>query len=188
MTLPLTPQPNPPMKPATAAETTSTQLFGVLYITLTGLVDSMVPNSGTWSLLGQSVSYIINLASILWWALPTGPTVPCPEPPNASLYAWLPDTQANRHIEHLNDSLVQLITKISQEHPNTAWTEHLPTALLILRARVNCGTGFSPSTLAFGTPDGLTGMKQGNLQSTVPVKPPLVTTLSLSQWCSKAAT
>ncbi|KAJ9062847.1 hypothetical protein DSO57_1006295 [Entomophthora muscae] len=59
MTLPLTPQPNCPMEPTTATETTSTQLFEVLYITLTGLVDSMVPNSGPWSLLGQSVSYII---------------------------------------------------------------------------------------------------------------------------------
>ncbi|KAJ9067722.1 hypothetical protein DSO57_1036281, partial [Entomophthora muscae] len=70
----------------------STQLFGVPYITLTGLVDSMVPNSGTWSLLGQSVSYIIRLAPILWWALPAGPVVPCPKSPNASTYAWLPDT------------------------------------------------------------------------------------------------
>ncbi|KAJ9055133.1 hypothetical protein DSO57_1007358 [Entomophthora muscae] len=31
------------------------------------------------------------LAPILWWALPTGPDVPCPESPNASTYAWLPD-------------------------------------------------------------------------------------------------
>ncbi|KAJ9054787.1 hypothetical protein DSO57_1010660 [Entomophthora muscae] len=35
---------------------TSTQMFGVLYITLTGLVDSTVPNFGPWSLLGQSLS------------------------------------------------------------------------------------------------------------------------------------
>ncbi|KAJ9076971.1 hypothetical protein DSO57_1021158 [Entomophthora muscae] len=53
MTLPITPQPNCPMEPPTATETTSTQLFGVLYITLIGMVDSMVPNSGPWSLLGQ---------------------------------------------------------------------------------------------------------------------------------------
>ncbi|KAJ9049544.1 hypothetical protein DSO57_1023347 [Entomophthora muscae] len=54
MTPPLTPQPDHLLEPTAAAETTSTQLFGVLYITLTGLVDSMVPNSGPWSLLGQS--------------------------------------------------------------------------------------------------------------------------------------
>ncbi|KAJ9068349.1 hypothetical protein DSO57_1029529 [Entomophthora muscae] len=40
--------------------------------------------------------------------------------------------QANGRMERLNGSLVQLLAKLSQEHPNTAWTEHLPTALLIL--------------------------------------------------------
>ncbi|KAJ9083612.1 hypothetical protein DSO57_1032963 [Entomophthora muscae] len=91
MTPPLTPQPDCPLEPTAAAETTFTQLFGVLFITLTGLVDSMVPNSGPWSLLGQSVSYIIKLAPILWWALPAGLAVPHPEPPKASTYSWLPD-------------------------------------------------------------------------------------------------
>ncbi|KAJ9076329.1 hypothetical protein DSO57_1027316 [Entomophthora muscae] len=93
MTPPLTPQPDRPLEPIAAAETTSTQLFGVLYITLTGLVDSVVLNSGPWSLLGRSVSYIIKLAPILWWALPTGLAAPHPKPPNASAYDWLPDPQ-----------------------------------------------------------------------------------------------
>ncbi|KAJ9051153.1 hypothetical protein DSO57_1007305 [Entomophthora muscae] len=92
MTPPLTLQPNCPMETPTAAKTTSTQLFGVLYITLTGMVDTMVPNSGPWSLLGISVSYIIKLASILWWALPSGLAVFQPKPTNPSTYAWLPDT------------------------------------------------------------------------------------------------
>ncbi|KAJ9060656.1 hypothetical protein DSO57_1028606 [Entomophthora muscae] len=91
MTLPLIPRPDHPMKPTTAAETTSIQLLGVLYITLTGLVDSMVPNSRPWSLLGQSVSYIIKLEPILWWALPSSLAAPHPKLPNASTYAWLPD-------------------------------------------------------------------------------------------------
>ncbi|KAJ9059384.1 hypothetical protein DSO57_1002804 [Entomophthora muscae] len=94
MTLPLTPRPDHPLEPPAAAETTSTQLFGVLYITLTGLVDSMVPNSGPWSLLGQSASYIIKLAPILWWALPASLAAPHPKPPNASAYDWLPDRSA----------------------------------------------------------------------------------------------
>ncbi|KAJ9077227.1 hypothetical protein DSO57_1018769 [Entomophthora muscae] len=72
MTPPLTPQPNCPMETPTAAKTMYTQLFGVLYITLTGIVDTMVPNSEPWSFLGQSISYIIKLAPILWWALPSG--------------------------------------------------------------------------------------------------------------------
>ncbi|KAJ9090390.1 hypothetical protein DSO57_1003123 [Entomophthora muscae] len=75
MTPPLTLQPDHPMKTPTAAKTTSTQLFGVLYITLTGMVDTMVPNS----------------APILWWALPSGLAVLRPKPNNASTYAWLPD-------------------------------------------------------------------------------------------------
>ncbi|KAJ9059130.1 hypothetical protein DSO57_1005633 [Entomophthora muscae] len=72
MTPPLTPQPNCPMDPLTSAKTTSTQLFGVLYITLTGM-----------------------LAPILWWAFPIGLAVPCPESPNAPTYAWLPDKMGN---------------------------------------------------------------------------------------------
>ncbi|KAJ9050353.1 hypothetical protein DSO57_1015178 [Entomophthora muscae] len=58
-----------------------------------------------------------------------------------------------------------------QKHPNSDWTEHLPTALLILQARINCGTGFSPSALAFGTPDGFTGVEKRKPWSTVPEKP-----------------
>ncbi|KAJ9059512.1 hypothetical protein DSO57_1001583 [Entomophthora muscae] len=94
MTLLLTLQPNCPMETPAAAETTFTQMFVVLYITLMGMIDTMVPNSGPWSLLGQSVSYIIMLAPILWWALPSGPAVFQPKPTNASTYAWLPDTMA----------------------------------------------------------------------------------------------
>ncbi|KAJ9079480.1 hypothetical protein DSO57_1034930 [Entomophthora muscae] len=52
MTTPLTPQPNRPMELPIASETTSNQLFGALYITLTGMIDTMVPNSGPSSLLG----------------------------------------------------------------------------------------------------------------------------------------
>ncbi|KAJ9075866.1 hypothetical protein DSO57_1031590 [Entomophthora muscae] len=91
MTPPLTPQPDRPLEPTTTAKTPSTQLFAVLYITLTSLVDSVVPNSGPWSILRQSVSYIIKLAPILWWALPAGSTAPHPKPPNASTYNWLPE-------------------------------------------------------------------------------------------------
>ncbi|KAJ9083836.1 hypothetical protein DSO57_1030612 [Entomophthora muscae] len=93
MTPPLTPQPDRPMETPTAADTMSTQMFGVLYITFTGMIDTMVPNSGPWSLLGQYISYIIKLAPILWWALPSGPAVFIPKPTNASAYAWFPDNQ-----------------------------------------------------------------------------------------------
>ncbi|KAJ9063927.1 hypothetical protein DSO57_1035773 [Entomophthora muscae] len=84
MTPPLTLQSDCPMEIPTATETMFTQLFGVLYITLMGMIDSMVPKSGPWSFLGQS------------WALPTGPAVPSPESSNGSTYAWLPDSNPHR--------------------------------------------------------------------------------------------
>ncbi|KAJ9051770.1 hypothetical protein DSO57_1001528 [Entomophthora muscae] len=87
MTLPLTLQPNRPQESVAANESTSTQIFGVMYITLTGLIDSMVPASGPWALLGKLLSYIVKLAPILWWALPAGPAgrplVSSQEPPQA---------------------------------------------------------------------------------------------------------
>ncbi|KAJ9070074.1 hypothetical protein DSO57_1012130 [Entomophthora muscae] len=59
ITLPLTLQPNCLMEPLTAAKITSTQLIGVLYITLKGMIETMVPKSGPWSLLGQSLAPIV---------------------------------------------------------------------------------------------------------------------------------
>ncbi|KAJ9051065.1 hypothetical protein DSO57_1008328 [Entomophthora muscae] len=96
MTPPPTPRPDCLLETPSAAKTTSTQLFGVLYITLTGLVDSMVHNLGPWPLLRKSVFYIIKLAPILWWALPTGSAAPHPKPPTASTYDWLPEKSGSR--------------------------------------------------------------------------------------------
>ncbi|KAJ9055607.1 hypothetical protein DSO57_1002082 [Entomophthora muscae] len=92
MTSPLTPWPNQPQETVAISESTSTQLFGVLYITLTGLVDSMVPTNGPWAFLGKSLSYIVKLAPILWWALPTGPAgcLPASSPEHAT--GWLSET------------------------------------------------------------------------------------------------
>ncbi|KAJ9051743.1 hypothetical protein DSO57_1002006 [Entomophthora muscae] len=56
-------------------------MFGVMYITLTGLIDSMVPTSGPWAILGKLLSYIVKLAPILWWALPAGPVGRLPTSP-----------------------------------------------------------------------------------------------------------
>ncbi|KAJ9048851.1 hypothetical protein DSO57_1030574 [Entomophthora muscae] len=64
-----------------AAETTSAQLYGGLYIVLAGLVDSMMPNSRPCSLLGQSLSYAIKLAPILQQAYPLAQQYPVPGHP-----------------------------------------------------------------------------------------------------------
>ncbi|KAJ9071484.1 hypothetical protein DSO57_1036471 [Entomophthora muscae] len=93
MTPPHTLRPNRPQESVATDEFTSTQVFGVIYITLTGLIDSMVPASGPWAVLGKLLSYIVKLAPILWWALPAGPAGCLPaisqEPPTG----WIPDTK-----------------------------------------------------------------------------------------------
>ncbi|KAJ9085010.1 hypothetical protein DSO57_1018294 [Entomophthora muscae] len=61
----------------------------------------------------------------------------------------------------------------------TPWCSYLPNYLTStqippgpnispLLFRINCGTGFSPSALAFGTPNELAGIEQRNLWSSVP--------------------
>ncbi|KAJ9067041.1 hypothetical protein DSO57_1003743 [Entomophthora muscae] len=97
MTSPVTPQPNRPQESVAATESTSTQLFSVLYIMLTGLVDSMVPANSPWALLRKSFSYIVKLAPILWWALPFRPAG-CPSTSSPEPAAgWIPDTTALCH-------------------------------------------------------------------------------------------
>ncbi|KAJ9070784.1 hypothetical protein DSO57_1004034 [Entomophthora muscae] len=48
----------------------TSKLFGIVYITLTGVVDTIVPAAGSWSWLGKYASYLLKLAPLLWWALP----------------------------------------------------------------------------------------------------------------------
>ncbi|KAJ9051709.1 hypothetical protein DSO57_1001975 [Entomophthora muscae] len=62
----------------------------------------MIPNSGPWSLLGRSVSYIIKLAPIIWWALPAGLANPHPEPPNAPTYDFFPDNYGSLLLKVVN--------------------------------------------------------------------------------------
>ncbi|KAJ9084305.1 hypothetical protein DSO57_1025893 [Entomophthora muscae] len=58
MTPPLTLRPNCPQESFATSKSTSTQIFGVMYITLTGLIDSILPTSRPWPILGKSISYI----------------------------------------------------------------------------------------------------------------------------------
>ncbi|KAJ9057494.1 hypothetical protein DSO57_1022283 [Entomophthora muscae] len=50
----------------------TSKLFGIVYITLTRVMDTIVPAAGpwSWSWLGKSASYLLKLAPLLWWALP----------------------------------------------------------------------------------------------------------------------
>ncbi|KAJ9067814.1 hypothetical protein DSO57_1035364 [Entomophthora muscae] len=88
-----TPQPDRPQESVATDESTSTQVFGVMYITFTGLIDSMVPTSGPWAVLGKLLSYIIKLAPILWWALPAGPAGRLPASSQEPPTGWIPDSE-----------------------------------------------------------------------------------------------
>ncbi|KAJ9056021.1 hypothetical protein DSO57_1037396 [Entomophthora muscae] len=87
----VTPQPDLPQETVIINESTSTQLFGVFYLTLAGLVNSMVPTNRPWALLRKLFSYIVKLAPILWWALSSGPVgcLPVNSPKPAA--GWLPE-------------------------------------------------------------------------------------------------
>ncbi|KAJ9059447.1 hypothetical protein DSO57_1002026 [Entomophthora muscae] len=95
MTPPLTLRPEHPQESVATSESTSTQIFGVLYITLTDLIDSMVPTSRPWAILGKSLSYIVKLAPILWWALPYGPAGCPPASSQEPTIGWIPDIYPN---------------------------------------------------------------------------------------------
>ncbi|KAJ9057668.1 hypothetical protein DSO57_1020405 [Entomophthora muscae] len=99
MTPPLTLKPDCLQESVAANESTSTQIFGVMFITLTILIDLMIPARGPWALLGKLLSYIVKLAPILWWALPAGPASRPPasskEPPQAGSLTHTPYTGAN---------------------------------------------------------------------------------------------
>ncbi|KAJ9088338.1 hypothetical protein DSO57_1024159 [Entomophthora muscae] len=91
MESPVTPKP----MPASAAELPldhTNKLFGIVYITLTGVIDTIAPTAGPWSWVNKSMSYLIKLAKILWWALPIQSTT-CQFPNTSKLadQGWFPE-------------------------------------------------------------------------------------------------
>ncbi|KAJ9061994.1 hypothetical protein DSO57_1015236 [Entomophthora muscae] len=78
---PVTPKPMPATATKLLLDHTN-KLFGIVYITLTGVIDTIVPAAGLWLWVGKSMSYLIKLVPILWWALPTQSTIH--QFPNAS--------------------------------------------------------------------------------------------------------
>ncbi|KAJ9077291.1 hypothetical protein DSO57_1018098 [Entomophthora muscae] len=78
---PVTPKPMPASSPDLPTNHTS-KLFGIVYITLTGVIDTIIPAASLWSWMRKSVSYLFKLAPLLWWALPAktpGPSYPSPQ-------------------------------------------------------------------------------------------------------------
>ncbi|KAJ9066645.1 hypothetical protein DSO57_1007718 [Entomophthora muscae] len=92
MELPVTPKPMPTSAAKLPLDHTK-KLFGIVYITLTGVIDTIVPAASPWPWVGKSMSYLIKLAPILWWALPIQSATR--QFPNASKPAnqgWFPDS------------------------------------------------------------------------------------------------
>ncbi|KAJ9080514.1 hypothetical protein DSO57_1024117 [Entomophthora muscae] len=89
---PVTLRPDRPQEAVIVNESTSTQLFGIRYIVLPGLVDSMVLTDGPWALLGKLFPYIVKLAPILWWACLSGLVGCLPASFSEPAAGWLPET------------------------------------------------------------------------------------------------
>ncbi|KAJ9087701.1 hypothetical protein DSO57_1030623 [Entomophthora muscae] len=71
----------------------TSKLFGIVYIILMGVVDTIIPAAGLWSWVGKSVSYLLKLAPLLWWALPAKtPAQVTPENNGLAAQDWIPDT------------------------------------------------------------------------------------------------
>ncbi|KAJ9080638.1 hypothetical protein DSO57_1022777 [Entomophthora muscae] len=89
------PSVTPKPMPASAAKLPldhTNKLFGIVYITLTGVIDTIVPAASPWSWLGKSMSYLIKLVPILWWALPTqSATCQFPDASELASQGWFPD-------------------------------------------------------------------------------------------------
>ncbi|KAJ9052077.1 hypothetical protein DSO57_1037784 [Entomophthora muscae] len=68
------------------------KLFGIVYITLTGMIDTIIPAAGPWSWVGKSASYLLKLAPLLWWALPAkNPARVTHENNRLAAQDWIPD-------------------------------------------------------------------------------------------------
>ncbi|KAJ9050419.1 hypothetical protein DSO57_1014642 [Entomophthora muscae] len=88
---PVTPKPMPASLPNLPTDHTG-KLFGIVYITLTGVVDTIIPATGPWSWVVKSASYLLKLAPLLWWALPArNPAQVIPKNNGPAAQDWIPD-------------------------------------------------------------------------------------------------
>ncbi|KAJ9090488.1 hypothetical protein DSO57_1001946 [Entomophthora muscae] len=89
---PVTPKPMPASSPDLPTDHTN-KIFGIVYITLTGVVDTIVPAASPWSWVGKSASYLLKLAPLLWWPLPAKTLAQVtPGKGGPAAQDWVPDT------------------------------------------------------------------------------------------------
>ncbi|KAJ9070410.1 hypothetical protein DSO57_1008451 [Entomophthora muscae] len=93
---PVTPKPMPASSPNLPTDHSS-KLFGIVYITLTGVLDTIVPAAVPWSWVGKSASYLLKLAPLLWWALPAKtPAQVIPRNGRPATQDWIPAKQCHK--------------------------------------------------------------------------------------------
>ncbi|KAJ9075540.1 hypothetical protein DSO57_1035185 [Entomophthora muscae] len=91
MELPVTPKPMPASSPNLPTDYTD-KLFGIVYIILTGVIDTIILDASPWSWVRKSFSYLFKIAPLLWWALPAkNPAHIIPENDGLAAQAWILD-------------------------------------------------------------------------------------------------
>ncbi|KAJ9055284.1 hypothetical protein DSO57_1005390 [Entomophthora muscae] len=92
MELHVTPKPMPASSPDLPTDH-SGKLFGIVYITLTGVIDTIILAAGLWSWVGKSFSFLFKLAPLLWWALPIKNLAQInPENNRPAAQDWIPES------------------------------------------------------------------------------------------------
>ncbi|KAJ9075775.1 hypothetical protein DSO57_1032510 [Entomophthora muscae] len=87
----MTPRPMPASSPDLLTDHTG-KLFGIVYITLTGVIDTIIPAASLWSWVRKSVSYLFKLTPLLWWALPAkNPAQVTPGNNGPAAQDWIPE-------------------------------------------------------------------------------------------------
>ncbi|KAJ9048269.1 hypothetical protein DSO57_1036742 [Entomophthora muscae] len=92
---PVTPKPMLTSSPNLPTDHTG-KLFGIVYITLTGVIDTIILDASLWSWVGKSISYLFKLAPLLWWSLPAKTLAQVtPENNRPAAQDWISDSPAH---------------------------------------------------------------------------------------------
>ncbi|KAJ9064531.1 hypothetical protein DSO57_1029547 [Entomophthora muscae] len=86
----LTPKQTISTPPTSNATGQSSQFLGVLYLVLTGLIDSAFLAAIPRSVAGKALFYLVKLSPIIWWAIPVPAYAP-PSPERSEQYSWYSD-------------------------------------------------------------------------------------------------
>ncbi|KAJ9070049.1 hypothetical protein DSO57_1012509 [Entomophthora muscae] len=89
---PVTQNPMPASLPGLPTDHLS-KLFGIVYIILTGVINTIIPAAGPWSWVRKSFSDLFKLAPLLWWSLSAKNLAHIiPENDKPAAQAWIPES------------------------------------------------------------------------------------------------